>query len=119
MMAKWMSLRIVQLHDGNLPNIELVSEITVPSAETGRQIRIWLSFDVQLVVGGTFRQSTSFSSIEDPHMQEPQREERSIEKSTTSARQGVTGHNVRYVLAVSLGAAVVILACVWFAYFAR
>jgi hypothetical protein len=38
-------------------------------------------------------------------MQEPLRQERPIEKSTTAPRQGVTGHNVRYVLAVSLGVA--------------
>jgi hypothetical protein len=52
-------------------------------------------------------------------MQKPLGEERPIEKSTTAARQGVTGHNVRYVLAVGLGAAVVILACLWFAFFVR
>jgi hypothetical protein len=51
-------------------------------------------------------------------MQEPLRNDRPIEKSTIAARQGVTGHNVRYVLALSLGAAVVILACLWFAFFA-
>jgi hypothetical protein len=45
--------------------------------------------------------------------------ERPIEKSTDAARQGVTGHNVRYVLAISLGAAVVILGCIWFAFFGR
>jgi hypothetical protein len=28
---------------------------------------------------------------------------------TTEARQGVTGHNVRYVLAISLGAAALVL----------
>ena len=44
-------------------------------------------------------------------MQEP------IEKSTNAARQGVTGHNVRYVLAISLGATVVILAVLWFFFF--
>jgi len=33
-------------------------------------------------------------------------------KNTTQARQGVTGHNVRYVLLVSLAAAVVILGAV-------
>jgi hypothetical protein len=41
-----------------------------------------------------------------------------VEKSTTEARQGVTGHNVRYVLAISLGAAVLILACLWLVFFA-
>ena len=46
-------------------------------------------------------------------MQEP------IEKSTDAARQGVTGHNVRYVLAISLVAAVVILAILWFVFFVR
>jgi hypothetical protein len=44
---------------------------------------------------------------------------RPIQKPTNAARQGVTGHNVRYVLAVSLGAAVVILAVLWFAFFVR
>jgi hypothetical protein len=35
------------------------------------------------------------------------------EVSTTEARQGVTGHNVRYVLALSFGGAVLALAIVW------
>jgi hypothetical protein len=34
--------------------------------------------------------------------------------SVDEARQGVTGHNVRYVLAISLGAALVALAVAWF-----
>jgi hypothetical protein len=42
----------------------------------------------------------------------------SVEKSATEARQGVTGHNVRYVLAISLGAAVLVLACLWLLFFA-
>jgi hypothetical protein len=41
-----------------------------------------------------------------------------IEKSTNEARQGVTGPNVRYVLAISLGAAVLVLACLWLVLFA-
>jgi hypothetical protein len=41
----------------------------------------------------------------------------SVEKSATEARQGVTGHNVRYVLAISLGAAVLVLACLWLVFF--
>ena len=36
-------------------------------------------------------------------------------KSTTDARQGVTGHNVRYVLVWSTLAAVVIMAVIYFA----
>jgi hypothetical protein len=39
-----------------------------------------------------------------------------IVKGTVQARQGVTGHNVRYVLLISLGAAVLILAVVWLAF---
>ena len=42
-----------------------------------------------------------------------------IEKSTNQARQGVTGHNVRYVLMISLGAAVLVLACIWLVFFVR
>jgi hypothetical protein len=38
-------------------------------------------------------------------------------KTTTEARQGVTGHKVRYVLALSLGAAIVVLALVYFILF--
>jgi hypothetical protein len=50
-------------------------------------------------------------------MQKSLGEECPIEKSTTSARQGVTGHNVRHVLAISLGVAIVVLACLWLAFF--
>jgi hypothetical protein len=37
---------------------------------------------------------------------------------TTQARQGVTGHNVRYVLGVSIAAVVVAFAAIWLYYFA-
>ncbi len=37
-----------------------------------------------------------------------------IVKSTNEAREGVTGHNVRYVLAISLIGIVVIFAAFWF-----
>ncbi|CAL8967552.1 hypothetical protein RHODGE_RHODGE_00449 [Rhodoplanes serenus] len=40
-----------------------------------------------------------------------------IEKPATEARQGTTGHNVRWVLATSLAAAVVLMAFVWFLFF--
>lgn len=36
---------------------------------------------------------------------------------TTRARQGVTGHNVRYVLLASLGGIVVIFAVMYLTYF--
>ena len=34
------------------------------------------------------------------------------------ARQGATGHNVRYVLGVSLAAVIVVFGIIWLAYFA-
>jgi hypothetical protein len=37
---------------------------------------------------------------------------------TTQARQGVTGHNVRYVLVISTLAIVVAFAAIWLYYFA-
>ncbi len=37
---------------------------------------------------------------------------------TSEARQGVTGHNVRYVLTVGVAAIVVIFAGLWLYYFA-
>ena len=37
---------------------------------------------------------------------------------TTKARQGVTGHNVRYVLGASMAAVVVAFAAIWLYYFA-
>ena len=36
-----------------------------------------------------------------------------VAKSTTDARQGVTGHNVRYVLAISVVAAIIAVGVVW------
>ena len=41
-----------------------------------------------------------------------------IVKNTTEAREGVTGHNVRYVLIISVVGAAVVLAGLWFYYFA-
>jgi hypothetical protein len=38
--------------------------------------------------------------------------------TTQQARQGVTGHNVRYMLAFGLAAVVVAFAAIWLAYFA-
>ena len=40
-----------------------------------------------------------------------------IVKPTTEAREGVTGHNVRYVLTIGTAAVVVIFAALWFYYF--
>ena len=40
-----------------------------------------------------------------------------IVRSTTEAREGVTGHNVRYVLIVSLCAIVLLFAGLWLYFF--
>ena len=40
-------------------------------------------------------------------------------KTTTEARQGVTGHGVRNVLGISLGAIIVIFVLMWLFYFGR
>jgi hypothetical protein len=40
-----------------------------------------------------------------------------IVESTTEARQGVTGHGVRYVLVISVVAAIVAMTVVYFAFF--
>ena len=42
---------------------------------------------------------------------------RPIVKSTTEAREAVTGHNVRYVLMISLAGTAIVLAGLWFYYF--
>ena len=44
-------------------------------------------------------------------------EGRRIVKGATEAREGVTGHNVRYVLLMSLAGIVVIFAGLWLYYF--
>ena len=41
-----------------------------------------------------------------------------IVKSATEAREGVTGHNVRYVLIVSLLGVVLVFVVVWLYFFA-
>ena len=38
-------------------------------------------------------------------------------RTTTQAREGVTGHGVRYVLLISTTAVVVLLAAIWLYYF--
>lgn len=40
-----------------------------------------------------------------------------VVESTTEARQGVTGHNVRYVLVISLVAAVAAMVVAYFMFF--
>ncbi|WP_170149793.1 hypothetical protein [Rhodoplanes roseus] len=44
-------------------------------------------------------------------------DEAPITKSAPEARQGTTGHNVRYVLGFALGGAVIALAIVYFMFF--
>jgi hypothetical protein len=44
--------------------------------------------------------------------------DRVIVKNATEAREGVTGHNVRYVLVVSLAAIIIVFAGLWFYFFA-
>lgn len=43
--------------------------------------------------------------------------ERAPEKTTTEARAGVTGHNVRFVLAFGLGGVIIIFGILLFAFF--
>jgi hypothetical protein len=43
--------------------------------------------------------------------------ESEVERSTTQARQGVTGHNVRYVLIASIAGVVALFALVYAIYF--
>jgi hypothetical protein len=40
-----------------------------------------------------------------------------VVRTTTQAREGVTGHGVRYVLVISTAAVVVIFAALWLFYF--
>ena len=42
-----------------------------------------------------------------------------IVESTVEARQAVTGHGVRYVLLISLGAVVLLFAILWLGFFAH
>jgi hypothetical protein len=53
-----------------------------------------------------------------PYNERPPPAEHREVVSTTRARQGVTGHNVRYVLAFGLPGAIVALALIYFYYFA-
>jgi hypothetical protein len=40
-----------------------------------------------------------------------------VVRNTTEARQGVTGHNVRYVLLIGTTAVIVLFAALWLFYF--
>jgi len=44
-------------------------------------------------------------------------EGRTIERNTVEGRQGVTGHNVRYVLVIGTASVIVLLAAVWLWFF--
>jgi hypothetical protein len=44
-------------------------------------------------------------------------ESRPIERNTVEGRQGVTGHNVRYVLTIGLASVIVLFAAVWLWFF--
>lgn len=45
--------------------------------------------------------------------------ERATEKTATEARAGVTGHNVRYVLAFGLAGVIILFGILLFAFFGR
>jgi hypothetical protein len=45
------------------------------------------------------------------------RDETPVVRTATQAREGVTGHGVRYVLAIGTAAVVVIFAALWLFYF--
>jgi len=59
------------------------------------------------------------SSSQDPVSEEhrPQNERRTV-VSTQQARQGVTGHNVRYVLGIGIAATIVAFVVLYAIYFA-
>jgi hypothetical protein len=61
----------------------------------------------------------SMSSSQDPVSEQhrPQSERRTV-VSTQQARQGVTGHNVRYVLGIGIAAVIVAFAALFVIYFA-
>ncbi len=44
-------------------------------------------------------------------------DQRTVVKTTNQARQGVTGHNVRYVLTIGTALAVAAMVVVWLAFF--
>jgi len=51
-------------------------------------------------------------------MNSPERPQRRPIISGQLARQGVTGHNVRYVLGFALAAVIVVFGIIWLIYFA-
>jgi hypothetical protein len=51
-------------------------------------------------------------------MSSSQRPERQPVIPVRQARQGVTGHNVRFVLGFSVGAVMIVFVIIWLAYFA-
>jgi hypothetical protein len=50
-------------------------------------------------------------------MPDQQSDKKRVVEDTTAARQGVTGHNVRYVLGFSLFSAVVALGVIWILFY--
>jgi hypothetical protein len=56
-------------------------------------------------------------AVEEDHMTSPANEPRRV-VPTDQARQGETGHHVRYVLGFGLAGVVVVFAIIWLVYFA-
>jgi hypothetical protein len=52
-----------------------------------------------------------------PHGNGGRADAETVKRSTTQARQGVTGHNVRYMLAAGVAGVVVLFAIVYIVYF--
>ncbi len=66
----------------------------------------------------TQRSRMSISSSQDRPVSEQRESEQRIVVSTQQARQGVTGHNVRYVLGIGVAAVIVAFVMLYALYFA-
>jgi hypothetical protein len=55
--------------------------------------------------------------MREERMPDRQPDKKRIVEDTTAARQGVTGHNVRYVLGISLFTAVIALGAIWILFY--
>lgn len=58
------------------------------------------------------------SSLQDHQQQSKSSGGQGIEISKTRARQGVTGHNVRYILGIGLVSVIIAFAIIYIAFFA-
>jgi hypothetical protein len=94
------------------------SDCGVPESSTDIGVRFQEPFAELTIVLGWLQERWSVAENQENAMSSSQSPEKGPVIPARQARQGVIGHNVRFVLGFSLAAVVIVFAVIWLVYFA-